>query len=247
MLRNRHKAKPGVKVLSVPSVVPAPVQTDDLDFMHTTDVFRDLDESIMARLMEEMPSKIVPKGTVLCGSNGQSEVLYILREGNVELFHATPDGRRLTVASIGPGTFFGEMGMIGQSLRGTCAIMVEDSLLCVLERHNLEALIQAHPAVAIRLVQVLAKRLDESRDLLYSFVFGDVPSRVAKLLLKLAEGKSLIIEGHSHQDLAAMVGCQRETFTQTLDGFKGTGAVQVGRKWIQVTDRSQLDWLAQRV
>jgi CRP-like cAMP-binding protein len=247
MPRIRRKATPEAKVLSAPSTMPAPVKGNDMDFLRTTDVFQDLDESIMSRLMEEMPSKVVPKGTVLCGSNGQSEALYILREGNVELFHATPDGRRLTVASIGPGTFFGEMGLIGQSLKGTCAIMVEDSLLCVLKRQDLETLIQDHPAVAIRLVQVLAKRLEESRDLLYSFVFGDVPSRVAKLLLKLAEGKSLIIEGHSHQELAAMAGCQRETFTQTLDGFKGTGAVQVGRKWIQITDRSQLDWLAQRV
>ncbi|MDA1215701.1 MAG: cyclic nucleotide-binding domain-containing protein, partial [Chloroflexi bacterium] len=110
MLRIRHKAKPGTKVLSVPSAAPATAHTNDLDFLHTTDVFQDLDESIMGRLMEEMPSKIVPKGTVLCGSNGQSETLYILREGSVELFHATPGGRRLTVASIGPGTFFGEMG-----------------------------------------------------------------------------------------------------------------------------------------
>jgi CRP-like cAMP-binding protein len=43
--------------------------------------------------------------------------------------------------------------------------------------------------------------------------------------------------------MAAMVGCLRESFTATLDRFKRTGALAIGRKRIEITDRAQLEWV----
>ena len=56
------------------------------------------------------------------------------------------------------------------------------------------------------------------------------PRRVDALLLRLADGNFNVIEGYSHQDLADMVGCVRESLTATLVGFKATGAVAISRK-----------------
>ena len=56
----------------------------------------------------------------------------------------------------------------------------------------------------------------------------DLTCRVAILLLRLADENSDIIEGYSHDDLAAMVGCQRESFTVVLDRFRGSNASCVG-------------------
>ncbi len=72
-------------------------------------------------------------------------------------------------------------------------------------------------------------------------VFNDVTGRVAGLLLRLDEPGCGVVDGYSHQDLASMVGCLRESLTGALDGFKRTGALEIGRKRIDIIDRAQLE------
>ena len=71
--------------------------------------------------------------------------------------------------------------------------------------------------------------------------FNDVTGRVAALLLRLADVETGVVEGYSHRDLAAMVGCLRESLTTVLDRFKGSGALEIGRRRIEIIDRSQLE------
>ena len=64
---------------------------------------------------------------------------------------------------------------------------------------------------------------------------------VAGLLLRLADEQTNIVEGFTHRDLAAMVGCLRESLTTTLDRFKESDAVSIGRKRIEIRDPGQLE------
>ena len=72
--------------------------------------------------------------------------------------------------------------------------------------------------------------------------FSDVTGRIAGLLLRMSDDDG-VIEGYSHQDLSSMVGCLRESFTAVIDRFKDSEALATGRKRIEITDRSQLDWV----
>ena len=100
-----------------------------------------------------------------------------------------------------------------------------------------------HPVVALRIVEVLASRLMQARESLEEMAFNDVTGRVAGLLLLLADEDTGLIEGYSHQDLGSMVGCLRESLTLALDRFKRNGAVAIGRKRIEITDRPLLQWI----
>jgi CRP-like cAMP-binding protein len=73
--------------------------------------------------------------------------------------------------------------------------------------------------------------------------FNDLTGRVASLLLRLSDEETNVVEGYSHQDLAAMLGCLRESLTVTLDRFKESEAVALGRKRIEITDRDRLERL----
>ena len=168
-------------------------------------------------------------------------MLFLLKSGRVELYRQTPGGKRLTVAIVEQGAFFGEMSLVGQRLLGTYARAIEESVICALSRNDVERLMLQHPSVAIRIIEVLAQRLQETRDALQQMAFNDVAGRVASLLLQLADRESDIVEGYSHKDLAAMVGCLRESLTVTLDRFKSSDAVAIGRKRIEITDRTQLE------
>jgi CRP-like cAMP-binding protein len=50
-----------------------------------------------------------------------------------------------------------------------------------------------------------------------------------------------VIDGYSHQNLASMAECLRESFTAVIDRFKDREALTTGRRHIEITDRSQLE------
>ena len=221
------------------SLLPEPYGVNKLELLSSMDILRDLTEDQIETLMDKSPMRTALKDTIFYGLDGP-EVLFLLKSGKVELFRQSPDGRKLTLASVEEGTFFGEMSLIGLHLNGTHAMAREDCVICVLSRHDLESLMLEHPTVALRVAEALTHRLEETRALLQEIAFNDLTGKVAGLLLQLAGGDSNI-DGYSHEDLAARVGCLRESFTAVLDRFKRSGAVTTGRKRIKVTDRAQIE------
>ena len=214
-------------------------EPEKLELLGAMNILQDLPEQELEALMSEIPIHTAKKGTIFYGSDGP-EVLFLLKSGKVELYRLSPEGKRLTLVIVEQGTIFGEMSLIGQRLVGTRAIALEDSVICALSRHDVESLMVQHPQVALRVIEVLANRLQETRNSLEQMAFSDVTGRVADLLLRLSDGDDNVVEGYSHQDLAAMIGCLRESFTAVLDRFKGSGVLTTGRKRIEITDRAQL-------
>ena len=136
---------------------------------------------------------------------------------------------------------FGEASVSGQPFTGTGATAIEDSVVCTLSPQDVGLLVSRQPNVALRMVETLARELQLAGDALEEMAFYDVTGRVASLLLRLADEDTNVVEGYSHQDLAAMIGCLRESLTTTLDRFKRSNAVEIGRRRVEITDRSQLE------
>ncbi len=233
LIRNRNKS-------TLPAE-PCPIEASKIELLSAMDIFQDLSGEEVEALMNSTPISTARKGAKFHGADGGPEVLFLLKEGKAELYRLSPEGKKLTLAIVEKGEFFGEMSLVGQRLVDTHAVALEDSVICALSRHDLEMLILEHPRVALRLIAALARRLQDARDALSLRAFMDVTGRVAGLLLKLAGEDSNLIEGYSHQNLAAMVGCLRESFTVVLDEFKKSGALTVGRKRVEITDREQLE------
>ena len=216
------------------------LRVDKLELLSAMDLMRDLSEDEVRELMDAAPMRTVRKGTMLFGGDDGPEVLFLLMSGRVEMFRQSVDGKRLTLAIVEPGTVFGEMSLIGQRMVGTRATAIEDSVICAMSRTDVEALMTARPQVALRIIEVLAGRLQQTRDALEEMVFSDVTGRVASLLLRMAEGAD-VVEGYSHEDMASMVGCLRESFTAVINRFKESDALVTGRRRIEITDRTQLE------
>ena len=75
------------------------------------------------------------------------------------------------------------MWFIGQGMQGSFAEAAEDCTLCVMSRSDLEHLFTTWPSVAVRLLEVLAPRLDAAEQQLEVLAFRGVPARVASVLL----------------------------------------------------------------
>jgi CRP-like cAMP-binding protein len=129
-------------------------------------------------------------------------------------------------------------------MHNTFAEAVDDCLLCVMSRHDVERLILGKPSVAVRIMELMAKRLHEVEARLEDMAFKSIPARLALLLLRLREDQGDHIYGYTHQDLAEAVGTYRETTTQTLNEFKSKGLIEIGRKRIDILDPAGLELIS---
>jgi len=204
------------------------------------EIFDGLPDGEFEAIVAEVPPISVAKGTTFYSSEDGPSDLYLLRSGRIELYRQSASGKRLTLGIISEGAFFGEMSLLGDVQTGTGAVAYEASVVHVMSRDYVSALMLQHPTVAVRVVDVLARRLQKARESLQEMAFNDVTGRVTGLLLLLDPEDVGFVEGSSHQELADMVGCLRESLSDTLDRFKRSGAVTVGRKRVDIRDRSRL-------
>jgi len=210
------------------------------EFPASISLFADLSRGEIEEIIGGIPTRAARKGTVLYEPEDGPVELYLLGAGKVELYRRSPTGKKLTLGIVSKGAFFGEMSLIGEHQSGTGAIATEDIVSRSLSGGMVRAVMLEHPSVAVRMVEALAHRLKETRESLQEMAFNDVTGRVAGLLMLLADDDTGIVEGYSHQALASMVGCLRESITLTLARFKGNGAVAIGRMRIEIVDRPQL-------
>jgi CRP/FNR family cyclic AMP-dependent transcriptional regulator len=215
-----------------------------IKYLQMVDIFQDLSKAEMQDMDRTTTMSTCRRGKIFYQPEDTSEVLFILKKGRVQLYRISPEGKKLVVATIGPGTIFGEMAIVGQRMHNTFAEAVEDCLLCVMSRHDVERLILNKPAVALRIMDVMANRLQEAEVRLEDMAFKGIPARLAAHLLRLHEEQGDKIHGYSHQDLAEAVGTYRETTTQILNKFKADNLIKIGRKQIEVLDPHGLEVVA---
>ncbi len=134
------------------------------------------------------------KGTISYGEEEGPEVLFLLKSGKVKLERVSPAGQKLTLAIVERVSFFGETSLLGQSLVGTQAVAIEDAVICDMG-HDLQSLMLENPEGALRLIDVLARRLRYARDGLEEMVFNDVTGRIAALLIRQSDDETAVVEG----------------------------------------------------
>jgi len=207
-----------------------------IGYLKTIDIFQDLSKEEMLKMEKSVTMSTCKAGKVFFRPDDTAQVLFILKKGRVQFYKISSEGKKLIVSTIGPETVFGEMSILGQELHNTFAEAVDDCLLCVMSRHDVERLILNNPKVAFRLMQLLSGRLIESETRLEELAFKSITGRLATLLLRFYNDHGEVIKGYTHQDLADMIGTYRETATQTLNEFKSAGLIEIGRKRITVVD-----------
>lgn len=216
------------------------------EYLSDLDLFRDLSERDRAELDRMTTITSVPKGRVFYQPEDVSEVLFLIKEGRVQLYRISPEGKKLVIATLGPGTIFGEMALLGQQMHNAFAEALDDCLIVVMSRADLERLILSKPSVGLRMLEITGRRLSDAEARLQDMAFKGIPARLASLLLRLAaERNTDEIVGLTHQDLAETIGTYRETATQVLNELKAQGLIEIGRKRITIRDPERLARVAQ--
>jgi small-conductance mechanosensitive channel len=91
-----------------------------------------------------------------------ADSLYILAEGTVRILGEDEHGTRTTFAELHAPAYFGEMGLLTGQPRGATVVAAEDVLCYRLDKSGVDAVMQARPAIADSLAQVLVQRQAEN-------------------------------------------------------------------------------------
>ncbi|MBI4199306.1 MAG: Crp/Fnr family transcriptional regulator [Chloroflexi bacterium] len=207
-------------------------------------MFRDLTQEETKSLFHGMTIRECTPGTVFFAPDDPSERLFILKTGQVVLYRLTPQGKRLVTRHIGPGTIFGEMGLLGQTMQGCFAEAMESSLVCMATREDVLQLFRQRPAVALRMLEAIGSRLRLLEERLEQAAFSPVKVRLAAFLLVNMDPSTGVVSGYTHAEIGDTVGALRQTVTEVLSEMQREGLVEVGHKRIRVVNRRPLELLA---
>ena len=222
------------------------MQEQKLNYLSSIQVFRDLSPNELMQMDRQITMSACGPGKIFYMPEDSGEVLFLLKKGQVQIYRLAPNGKKLIVATLGPGAIFGEMSLVGQGMHNTFAEAVDECLLCVMSRADVERLMREKPDVAYRFFESMGDRVSQLEASLENIAFKSIPARLADLLLRLsAELGNNEIRGYTHQDFSEMLGTYRETITQTLNDFKAQGLIDIGRKRILLLDCPRLELLAQ--
>ena len=223
------------------------MQENKLNYLSNINVFQDLSIHELAEMDRQITMATCNPGKIFYMPEDSGEVLFLLKKGRVQLYRLSPNGKKLIVATLGPGAMFGEMSLVGQGMHNTFAEAIDDCVLCVMSRADVERLMREKPQVAFRFVESLGDRVTQLESSLEEIAFKSIPARLASLLLRLdgEQGGRGTVKGYTHQDLGEMLGTYRETITQILNDFKNDGLIEIGRKNINLNDRERLEDLAE--
>ncbi|HWG94053.1 MAG TPA: Crp/Fnr family transcriptional regulator [Mycobacteriales bacterium] len=177
----------------------------------------------------------------------QGDTLFIVLSGKVKIGRRAADGRENMLSVMGPSDMFGELSLFDPGPRTATAVVVTDARLASLAHSSLRPWIKDRPEIAEQLLRVLARRLRRTNDALADLIFTDVPGRVAKALLELAqrfgtpEGDGVRVHHDlTQEELAQLVGASRETVNKALADFASRGWMRVDSRAVTLLDRERL-------
>jgi len=212
-----------------------------------SEIFESFNPVELGRLLGILEELEIPKHHMLFSPGVPSEAIYFIEQGRVRLTRLSTEGKTVILALLGPGDLIGEAAWEAGE-HDSYAETLEDSRVYQISRESFQAFIRQNPEFGIRLIQIIGTRLKQAQARIEDLVFRQVPSRVARLLLTLAEShgkvtpKGIRVEFPlTHQEIADLVGSSRVTVTQILNRFRSSNWIDIESKRVTIHDLNALE------
>jgi CRP-like cAMP-binding protein len=189
---------------------------------------------------ESLTVRAFRAGEVVAESEDMARSLFLVASGRVQLYRMTGEDRRFVVATLGPGSLFGEDSLLGGEGPDTYAVALEPCTLWVMPRKKAIEISSTDALFGFGLMQAMGQRLMDAENRLEQMAYSTISARLAGLLLELAGDSFDNVVHATHQELADMLGTWRETISKTLQDFRRRGLVASGRRQLTLLDKDGL-------
>jgi CRP/FNR family transcriptional regulator, cyclic AMP receptor protein len=176
-------------------------------------------------------AKQVKKAEVVYSQGEAAKNVMYLQEGSIKLSVVNGIGKEAVVAILGPGDFFGEGCLAGQSVRmGTATAITPSTVLVIEKSEMLKVLHEQHELSDQFIAFMLARNIRIEEDLIDQ-LFNSSEKRLARTLLLLARyGKEDQPQGVlpkvSQETLAEMIGTTRSRVNFFMNKFRKLGFIK---------------------
>lgn len=223
---------------------------EKLWYLRQTRLFDRLSESDLQRLAQSSQMREYARGEVIVGPGPGSDAIHLVKAGRVKISTHSTGGKEQVLALLDRGDLFGELALPELPVPAR-AEALDRAVVCRIERSLFEDIIRNTPDVALKVIQVLARRLRAAEQEIEDLALRDVPGRLASLILRLADGygeedaEGIRLSFRlTHQDLAHMIGSTRETVTMVMMRFREDALINVDRRTLIILDRERLSTVA---
>ncbi len=187
-----------------------------------------------------------PRNTVFITEGDASDSVFVVLSGKVKVFVADSDGHEMTLETNGPGEYVGEMALDGKPRSANC-MTLEATTFSVVARNPIREAIRANPDFALEIISKVIDRARGATDNVKNLALLDVYGRVARLLLDMAkedmgEGKLMIPEKLTQQDIAERVGASRDMVSRIFRDLTQGGYITVENRFITVNKKPPAKW-----
>jgi CRP/FNR family cyclic AMP-dependent transcriptional regulator len=218
-------------------------------------LFGGLDEEGLASLIRGMRIRKFRRGETVFHVGDPGDALFIVMAGSIKITLPADTGDEAILATLRPGDFFGELALLDGAPRSATAIAIEATETYILPRDRFRDLIATEPIMREALLATLAAEVRRLTHHVEELHFLDITGRLASRLSRLANesGATALPDGSirlpgplTQGDLAAMIGCTRQSVNKLLGMFTDDGLIRLERDRIVVLDLDGLNHAAHR-
>jgi len=191
-------------------------------------------------IIEERKARLVKKNQVIYYEGDKGNGLYVLLSGKVKTIKLAQDGRELMTGIYAADDYLGINAMLANEEYGDTATALEDSMLCLIPKEQLEQLLNLYPEVAREFIKLLANDIREKEEQLLQMAYHSVRKKLAEALLRIQRQSGTNTFKIAREDLAAMAAMATETVSRTLSDFKDEGLIEKTGSTITIIDISRL-------
>jgi CRP-like cAMP-binding protein len=217
---------------------------DKLALLRDHPLFGQLPPRVIEHLGSYMRKRTLARGENIFSKGDPGAGLMGVLSGSVKISVPSVDGRDIVLRIIHPGEIFGEIALLDGQPRTADASAMTDCELIVIERRDFIPFLRSQPDLIMQIVEILCSRLRLTTEQVQDVTFLDLPTRLAKALLRLVgdnagaprDGRLTITQ----RELSQLIGRSRESTNKQLRIWEKQGWVRLQRGGVTVLEPEKL-------
>jgi CRP/FNR family cyclic AMP-dependent transcriptional regulator len=217
------------------------------EFFQQVPLFAGLSEAELEALSQDFVQSQFRQGQTIFHQGDPGPMIYLIEAGQIRIYVQGEEGQETSVILYGPGDIFGELSVIDEMPRSASAVALVDTVVHALSRERFREHARRSSQLALNFMKALSVRVRYNTNQVGSLAMLDVPTRLARKLLELADlhgvaeaGGVRIKPGLTQSDLASLVGTTRESINKALGNFRRQGLISMKQGHILIVDADGL-------
>ncbi len=231
-----------------PRTRPRSNASDRLALLRDNALFAELDQAAVERLASYMTRRRVRRGTTIFNKGDPGNGLMGVLSGMVKISVMSADGREAVLNIIQQGEVFGEIALLDGRPRTADATAMSDCEIMAIERRDFVPFLRSQPDIALRLIEILCARLRRTSEQVEDVMLLDLPSRLAKALLQLADKAAMPGSRQkvaiTQREISQIIGISRESTNKQLRAWARRKWIRLERGGVAVLDPGALAQIA---